>query len=197
MEDEAATDQRVETAGDFAALLAALETSSTKMPQLVVAALCAVRNGVITGEGPTTTGRIHYSRCIDAVDAALIRRILIAGGNRAITRAEADVLFEIHDAAFERTDGGAFDDLFAKAIAHHVLAAAGHRVPARATALTSPLADWAALDDVAVRGEIAAWLDTSLRRKGRNHGPLTALTAFVGTAAGAGVSVAAVVDLAA
>jgi hypothetical protein len=194
MQDKAAkADQPIETADDFAALLAALETSV--MPPLAVAALCAVRNGVITGEGPTTKGRIHYSRCIDAADAGLIQRILLAGGNRAITRAEADVLFDIHDAACERIDGGVFDDLFAKAIAHHVLAAAGHRVPARAAALTTPLAGWATFDDVAVRGEFAAWLDARLRRQRRNRGPLTALAALLGTAAGA--SVAAVVDLAA
>jgi hypothetical protein len=29
-----------------------------------------VRDGVITGEGPTTRGRIHFSRALDAQDAA-------------------------------------------------------------------------------------------------------------------------------
>jgi hypothetical protein len=37
---------------------------------VAVYSLGIVRNGVITGEGPTTTGRIHLSRALDAQDAA-------------------------------------------------------------------------------------------------------------------------------
>jgi len=33
-------------------------------------ALSIVRDGVITGEGPTTKGRVHFSRSIDADDTA-------------------------------------------------------------------------------------------------------------------------------
>ena len=33
-------------------------------------ALTIVRDGVITGEGPTTKGRVHFSRSLDADDAA-------------------------------------------------------------------------------------------------------------------------------
>jgi hypothetical protein len=129
------TGGRSESAADFARLLAGIEGSPAGREAAVeprLAALAAVRDGVITGEGPPTAGRIHFSRCIDAADTALVRRILLAGGNASITRAEADALFDIHEAAVERVDGGAFDDLFTKAITHHVLAAAGERVPARA-----------------------------------------------------------------
>jgi hypothetical protein len=41
-------------------------------------ALTIVRDGVITGEGPTTKGRIHFSRTLDAADAAWCARILTA-----------------------------------------------------------------------------------------------------------------------
>jgi hypothetical protein len=41
-------------------------------------ALTIVRDGVITGEGPTTKGRIHFSRSLDADDAAWCVRILTA-----------------------------------------------------------------------------------------------------------------------
>jgi hypothetical protein len=37
-----------------------------------VAALAQVCRGIITGEGPTVVGRVHFSRTIDADDAALL-----------------------------------------------------------------------------------------------------------------------------
>ena len=46
-------------------------------------ALTIVRDGVITGEGPTTKGRIHFSRALDADDAAWCARILTADRCRA------------------------------------------------------------------------------------------------------------------
>src|SRR4030081_3057248 len=84
-------------------------------------ALTIVRDGVITGEGPTTKGRIHFSRTLDADDAAWCARILTATAveHQPVSRAEAEALFEINDAAAERSDDGRFDDLLAKAVAHH------------------------------------------------------------------------------
>jgi len=191
---------RSESAADFARLLARIEGSPAGREAAVeprLAALAAVRDGVITGEGPTTAGRIHFSRCIDAADTAMIRRILLAGGSAPITRAEAEALFDIHEAAVERVDGGAFDDLITKAIAHHVLAAAGERVPARALALDTTLADWARPGEVAVDGEIAAWLKARLNRKRRHGGSIVVLAACIGAAAWWGGSIAAAIDLAA
>jgi hypothetical protein len=185
-----------ETAIEFEVLLRTIEAAPA--PRLVAAALSQVRNGVITGEGPTTTGRIHFSRTIDAGDTALINRILNAG-SEAVSRAEAEALFEIHEAAHERADQGRFDDLFAKAIAHHVMSAAGLPVPPRAVALdaATPLADWAAPDQF-VDGEVAAWLETRMRRKGRPCTPLAALGAMIGFAATfLTPSVAAAIDFAA
>jgi hypothetical protein len=187
--------QNAETAVEFEALLSAIEAAPA--PRLAAAALAQVRNGVITGEGPTTRGRIHFSRTIDAGDTALITRILNAGSD-AVSRAEAEALFEIHEAAHERADHGRFDDLFAKAIAHHVMAAAGLSVPPRAVALAAatPLADWAT--DQFVGGEVAAWLETRMRRKGRPCAPLAALAAMIGFATTfLTPSVAAAIDFAA
>jgi hypothetical protein len=99
-----------------------------------------VWRGVITGEGPIASGRVHFSRTIDAEDAALCRRILIAAGGRTgtpVSREEADILIDIQEAVIERKDSGAFDELFAKAIAHHMIAAAGRAVPPRPVALAS------------------------------------------------------------
>jgi len=187
--------EAAETVADFEALLNSI-AGSLDAPRRAVAALSQVRKGVITGEGPSTSGRVHYSRCLDAADAALIRRILTAVGDRAVTRAEADALFDIHDAALERADGGAFDELFVKAIAHHVLTQAGFRAPARRSALapTTPVASWGASHRVG--GEAAAWLASRLRRKSGKGTALAQLSALIG-ASPRSDSVATVVDLAA
>jgi len=181
--------RRIESEADFAALLETVERSGAVAARLN--ALKVVRDGVITGEGPTTAGRVHFSRTIDAADTALIRRILLAGGAQAVTRDEAEALFEIHHAACERTDGGAFDDLAVRTIAHHALAASGYRVPDRATGLASatPLAG-RRLDPA-----VAAWLQQSLRRWRRHPDLLAALAALLGAAAPMPAKVAA--DLAA
>jgi hypothetical protein len=180
----------VESEAAFAGLMDAIEHA----PAARLAALAVVRLGVITGEGPTTKGRVHYSRSIDVVDTGLVKRILLAGGAEPISRAEADALFDIHDAACERLDDGAFADLFVKAVAHHVLAASGYRTPERANAIAcaGSLADWA--PQTTVHGEAAAWLGARLSRKSR--GSAAALAALIGTGTFRG-SVAGVLDLAA
>src|SRR5215467_10280274 len=110
-------------------------------------ALTIVRDGVITGEGPTTRGRVHFSRALDADDAAWCARILTASAveHQPVSRAEAEALFEINEAATERTDGGRFDDLLAKAIAHHAASVSGLPVPPRTVALSpdTDIESWA------------------------------------------------------
>ena len=110
-------------------------------------ALTIVRDGVITGEGPTTKGRVHFSRALDADDAAWCARILTATAveHQPVSRAEAEALFEINDAAAERSDDGRFDDLLAKAVVHHAASASGLPVPPRTVALSPDTAieSWA------------------------------------------------------
>ncbi len=95
-------------ATDLHGLLAAIDRSPIAAPELSMAALRTVLAGVITGEGPTTQGRVHYSRALDAEDAALCARILTARGmdQAAVTHGEADMLFEINAAAADRADAG-------------------------------------------------------------------------------------------
>src|SRR6201988_1803808 len=127
-----------------AELAAALQPSCRKT---AARALTIVRDGVITGEGPTTKGRIHFSRALDADDAAWCARILTASAveHQPVSRAEAEALFEINNAATERSDGGRFDDLLAKGVAHHAASVSGLPVPPRTVALSpdTNLESWA------------------------------------------------------
>ena len=147
-----------------------------------------MRDGVITGEGPTTKGRIHFSRSLDADDAAWCARILTASAveDQPVSRAEAEALFEINDAAAERTDDGRFDDLLAKAVAHHAAAASGLPVPPRTVALSpdTEIESWAPAQASKVNTEVLEWIAGQMRGKRRSNRALMAMVAtLVGAAA--------------
>src|SRR3981189_1984806 len=135
----------------------ALEPSKISCRNTAAQALTVVRDGVITGEGPTTNGRIHFSRARDADDAAWCARILTATAveHQPVSRAEAEALFEINDAAAERSDNGRCDYLLAKAVAPHAASASGLPVPPRTVALSPKTAieSWAPSRTVSVDTE--------------------------------------------
>src|SRR4249920_308808 len=126
---------------------AVLQPNEISCRNTAALALTIVRDGVITGEGPTTRGRVHFSRALDADDADLCARILTSTAveHQPVSRAEAEALFEIDDAAAERSDNGRFDDLLAKAVVHHAASASGLPVPSRAVALSpdTDIESWA------------------------------------------------------
>src|SRR5713101_8501113 len=130
-------------------------------------ALTIVRDGVITGEGPTTKGRVHFSRALDADDAAWCARILTATAveHEPVSRAEAEALFEINDAAAERSDDGRFDDLLAKAVVHHAASASGLPVPPRTVALSpnTDIASWAPAHAANIDTKVLEWIATQMR----------------------------------
>ena len=151
-------------------------------------ALAIVRDGVITGEGPTTTGRVHFSRALDADDAAWCARILTASAveHQPVSRAEAEALFEIGAAATERSDDGRFDDLLAKAVAHHAASEAGLPVPPRTVALSPDIAieSWAPAHAAAVNTEVLEWIARKMRGQRNGNRTLMAMIAsLVGAAA--------------
>jgi hypothetical protein len=167
----------------FAEPVGALEPSKISCRETAALALAAVRDGVITGEGPTTKGRIHFSRALDADDAAWCARILTATAveHQPVSRAEAEALFEINDAAAERSDDGRFDDLLAKAVVHHAASASGLPVPSRTVALSPETAieSWAPTKTVGVNTEVLEWIASQMRGKHRGNRTLMSLVATI------------------
>jgi len=166
----------------------ALEPSKISCRDTAALALAVVRDGVITGEGPTTSGRVHFSRELDADDAAWCARILTATAveHQPVSRAEAEALFEINDAAAERSDDGRFDDLLAKAIVHHAASASGLPVPPRTVALSPETAieSWVPTKAAGVDTEVLEWIASQMRGKHRGNRTLMTLVAtIVGAAA--------------
>ena len=158
-------------------------TSKISCRKTAAHALTIVRDGVITGEGPTAKGRIHFSRALDADDAAWCARILTAAAveHQPVSRAEAEALFEINDAAAERSDHGLFDDLFAKAVVHHAASASGLPVPSRTVALSPDTAieSWAPIKAVGVDTEVLEWIASQMRGKRRGNRTLMRLVATI------------------
>jgi hypothetical protein len=161
----------------------ALEPSKISCRNTAALALAVVRDGVITGEGPTTKGRVHFSRALDADDAAWCARILTATAveHQPVSRAEAEALFEINDAAAERSDDGVFDDLLAKAVVHHAASASGLPVPPRTVALAPETAieSWAPTKAAGVNVEVLEWLAAQMRGKRRSNRTLMTLVATI------------------
>jgi hypothetical protein len=160
-----------------------LEPSRISCRDTAAHALTIVRDGVITGEGPTTRGRVHFSRELDADDAAWCARILTATAveHEPVSRAEAEALFEINDAAAERSDDGRFDDLLAKAVVHHAASASGLPVPPRTIALSPETAieSWAPTHAVGVDTEVLEWIAAQMRGKRRGNRTLMRLVATI------------------
>ena len=167
--------------------IGAIEPAKISCRSTAALALTVVRDGVITGEGPTTRGRVHFSRALDADDAAWCARILTAAAveHQPVSRAEAEALFEINDAAAERSDDGRFDDLLAKAVVHHAASESGLPVPPRTVALSPDTAieSWAPAHRV-VDIEVLEWIASQMRGKPRSNRTLMTLVAtLVGVAA--------------
>ena len=168
--------------------IGALESVNIANREAAVRALTVVRDGVITGEGPTTRGRIHFSRSLDADDVNWCARILTAAGvaDEPISRAEAEALFEINDAGAERNDEGLFDDLLAKAVVHHAASASGLPVPPRTVALSpdTDIESWAPTKAMNIDTKVLEWIASQMRNKRRtNHALATMVATLVGAAA--------------
>ena len=128
----------VATANGFETLVHVLEEASFAPESLVHFALHQIRMGIIDGHGALSAGRLEGTPRVTAEDVDLIRRVIYAfGGDRAVavSRAEAEVLFQINDGTEEDQNDPAWSELFVKAIANHLMAASGYQPPPRDVAL--------------------------------------------------------------
>lgn len=115
--------------------------------------LKTVCTAVITGKGPTRRGLQLEAGSIGAGEVDVLRRVLYAAGgagNMAISRTEAEMLFDINDATLKGKNDPAWRDLFVKAIASHVMTVSGYEPPSREEALRRE--KWLDDDSVDVAG---------------------------------------------
>lgn len=198
-------DGKVETETELELLLNVVEQAAAVPAILSAFAIGQIARAVVQGAGPFAAGRDLPQGIIGQADVELIRRILKAGGgpaHAAITRAEAEVLFLINDLTVEEMNDPAWDELFVKAMANHVLGGSGRAVATRAEALrremlfeqaTSDLAGFfrrmaAASADAAfaaarVAEEEAAWLAERFTSNRLIHDNERALVALIASEA--------------
>lgn len=136
--DRIARDGRIKTQTELELLIRVLEKATSAPPSLAGFALGQVKEAVLTAQGPLARGGELVPGVISAPEVELMRRILYAfggDGNVAITRPEAEVLFDLNDATAGAPNDPSWDELFVKACANFLLAASHYQVPPRAEAL--------------------------------------------------------------
>ena len=144
-------DGRVDSGTELELLVTILDQARWVPESLVRYALDQVKLAVVHGDGPLRAGKQLKAGQITADEVALLRRILYAfggDGNAAITRIEAEVLFDIEDATAGTPQAPEWQELFVKAVASVVLSASGYKVPSREEALRQE--NW-----LAVRGDLS------------------------------------------
>ena len=136
--DRISHDGKVNTRNELELAINIVDRARWSPESLVQFTLGHVRDAVISGHGVLRDGLRLKPGTIGEAEVELLRRILYAfggDGSVAITRAEAEMLFEINDAVQDEHPNPAWTDLFIKAIANAVMSASSYAVPVREEAL--------------------------------------------------------------
>jgi hypothetical protein len=138
-------------------LVRILETATSVPPELQKFTLKQVRHSVLFGESRNT---------VSDHEVEILRRTLFAsggGGSIAITRDEAEILFDIAHATQGSANAASWADFFAKAVVNLLMAAKGYAAPSREVALRRGrwLSDRTA-DPISFTGRVVAALSNGL-----------------------------------
>lgn len=153
----------VRTKTEIEALISVIEQARWSPPRLAAFAMDQVVQAVQKGSGPLRAGSEAPAGQILEAEVDLLRRIIYGFGGDgciAVTRAEAQRLFEIDAEVRDGEPNPAWTELFVKAVANVVMGASGYKVPCREEALRAEM--W--LDE---RGELSlAGMAAAIAREG-------------------------------
>jgi len=133
-----APEGRAQTPSDIEILVTVIEKADLVPDWLSALALKQVADAVMRGTGAARGARPGLAGVVTGDDIALLQRILFAYGGAgavAITRCEAEVLFDLHDATLEADNHEDWVPLFVKALANFLMSASWYDVPSREEAL--------------------------------------------------------------
>jgi len=136
--DRISRDGKVDSKTELELVVNVLDKARWAPISLAKFALDQVKYAVISGAGPLRAGKMLDPGCITEGEVDLLRRILYAfggDGHVAVTRDEADILFDIDEAVGDSAPNPAWTDLFVKAVANVIMSASGYGVPTREEAL--------------------------------------------------------------
>lgn len=131
-------DGRIDTHTELELLIKVLETAAEAPLSLETFALDTIKAAILDGKSRVVGDETLEPGVIGAAEVELLRRILFAAGgssNIAISRHEAEYLFDLNDATDEVRNHPTWSDLFAKAILNHLMAANHYQAPSRERAL--------------------------------------------------------------
>lgn len=156
-------------------LVKVIEKASYTPNFLATLALQQVAEAVLEFDGDEIFGHVLIKGKLGVGAVELLRRVLYANGGESglsISKAEAEVLFDLNDKTIETENHPAWSDLFVKAIANYLMAVSGYRGVGR----TESLRRDAWLEDT--QTDVAAVLANSLRSIGQLFNKKTLLDTF-------------------
>ncbi len=136
--DRVSKDGRIDSKLELDMIVNVMDKARWAPVSLSKFALEQVKYAVVTGTGPLRSGNLLGPCRIAAAEVDLLRRILYAfggDGQVAVTRDEADILFDIDEAVGDSDPNPAWTDLFVKAVANVIMSVSGYAVPSREEAL--------------------------------------------------------------
>jgi hypothetical protein len=120
-------DGRVGTLAELELLVRVFEKAISLPGPLKAYALKQIEDAVLNGDGPTRHGSLDAAG-INATECALLRRLIFAPGSdrpAAVSKAEAEMLFRIKDAALYENNAPDWEKLFVQGVANFLLGFGG------------------------------------------------------------------------
>ncbi len=136
--DNISKDGLVDTAGRLQMLIKVIEDAQTSPDSIQKFALSQVFKAIVYEKGVLTDSRVEKQQVISSSDVELIRRLLFAfrsDGGLAVTKCEAEFLFDLNDATLNNENDPSWSDLFVKAVGNYLMATLGNGVPVRTVSL--------------------------------------------------------------
>lgn len=122
--DRITGDGRIDRKTEFELLLAIVEPAKS-CPEIVVSLLLkAVRDTVLMGGGVLFGPARRRLGIIDDNDVEVMRKVLYGiggGGGFTVSRAEAEMLFDLNDATVEKENAAAWQELFVTAVGNYLM----------------------------------------------------------------------------
>jgi len=110
---------------EIALLVKLMETATQTPPEMAAFTGAQIREMIVNKpDGPVVSKQ----------DAVMLKRYLFAAGgdgNVAVTRAEAELLFDINDATDNAKNNAAWTELFVQGVVNHLMAHLGYTAPSR------------------------------------------------------------------
>lgn len=119
---------RVETMTELELLVRVFERAAGVPDALRAWTLGQVEHAVLTGEGPTRSGGWLGKGNVTQAEAQIMRRIIFASGSErpaGVSRAEAEMLFRIKDAALDAENAPEWQRLFVQGVGNFLMGFSG------------------------------------------------------------------------